>query len=416
MDQKTTKERPIRLDTISDAFIVTTVVLGLIVVWLPYPFSINRGVIFLVGTVTAAVLLVWHHLTKKKLESKIRGFIDSIVGVVAISFVVHFTGGINSYFVFLYFLPALSVAARMSLRYTLVYVGIVYIFLLVQGYLDFGTLGAGALSLTAFHLWSIGLVIAYGRYLAREMTIAQERDEQVRLEQIEEVSNLKDEFVFIISHELRSPITAIRGYLELIMTDSQAKFSEEFKSVLNKAFYTANKLANLVSLLLEISRLETGKIKFYVQKVKLAESIDTTMRGISTDANDKHIGIKVAVPTDFEVFIDAERLIEILTILIENAVRFTPEYGKVNIFASKETKFVFLKISDTGIGITDTAKKHLFNKFYSVSTDDGQQVKGVGLGLYMCKSLLKAMGGDISLESELGKGTTFSLSLPASSS
>ena len=109
-------------------------------------------------------------------------------------------------------------------------------------------------------------------------------------------------------------------------------------------------------------------------------------------------------------------MIEILTILIENAVRFTPEYGKVNIFASKETKFVFLKISDTGIGITDTAKKHLFNKFYSVSTDDGQQVKGVGLGLYMCKSLLKAMGGDISLESELGKGTTFSLSLPASSS
>lgn len=269
------------------------------------------------------------------------------------------------------------------------------------------------MSVAVFHLWAQGLVVAYGRLLSNEVSAAKQKEEETKVEQIEEVSKIKDEFVFIISHELRSPITAIRGYLELL-SDSSKKVNSNLNSLLAKAFYTANKLANLVSLLLEVSRLETGKIKFYVQKTKLKEAVDATLSEISIDAQTKHISLTSDVGENDEVLIDPERLVEILTILIENAVRYTPEYGRVEIAAAHSLAGIDVKISDTGIGIAPGLIEHLFEKFYKIKAGDGKELKGTGFGLYVCKNLLKAMRGDISVESKLGKGSTFTIHLPIS--
>jgi len=403
------------MEKMNNYFTYTAILIGMVIILLPYPFAINRLMVALAGLGTLAFFVLWNRWAPKNLEARTKNFFEAVVGIIAISIIVHYSGGTDSYFVFLYFLPALNVAANLGRSLTFWFVGIAYGFILIQGLADIETsAGLSALSVAAFHLWSLGIVTAYGRLLAKEISLAKEREEKIRVEQIEEVSKLKDEFVFIISHELRSPITAIRGYLELVMTDPASKKNDDFESVVSKAFYTSNKLANLVSLLLEISRLETGKIKFYIQKVNLREAVDATMHGLSTDAQSKHINIIVEIPENYEVYIDNERLIEILTIMIENAVRYTPEFGKVRISASRNLGGVNLSIEDDGIGIPNDIRQHLFDKYYEFKTGGDKEIKGLGLGLYVTKKLLKAMRGEIRVKSALGKGTTFTLSLPIS--
>jgi signal transduction histidine kinase len=404
------KETFLKLERLGEYFTYATVLAGLLIIQLPFPFPINRVAVEAIAIATAIFSLIWHRFTPKEFTGETKNFIEAVIDVFAISGVVHFTGGINSYFVFLYFLPALNVAANMSLSFVLSFIGIAYGLILIQGFADADAGGGvGALSIAAFHLFALGLVSGYGRFLSFEVALAKKKEEQTKVEQIEEVSNLKDEFVFIISHELRSPITAIRGYLELLLDSS--KNIEALNTILNKAFYTANKLANLVGLLLEVSRLETGKIKFYMQKVKIKTAVDDTLKGISTDAQSKHISLVVDVPEEYEVISDVERIIEILTILIENAIRYTPEYGKVHISATRSLSGVSIEVSDTGIGIDPEIKKHLFEKFYSLGTGNDKEVKN-GLGLYVTKALLDQMQGEIEVKSEANKGTTFKINFP----
>lgn len=405
------KETSLRLERLGEYFTYATVLIGLAVIQLPYPFPINRLAVEVIAVGAAIFSLIWHRFTPKEFSGQTKNFIEAVVDVFAISLVVHFTGGVNSYFTFLYFLPALNVAANMGFTSALSLVLIAFGFIAIQGLADVDRgIGLVALSVTAFQIWSLGLVAGYGRYLSYEVAIAKKKEQETKVEQIEEVSKLKDEFVFIISHELRSPITAIRGYLELL--SDTAKSNAALSTVLSKAFYTANKLANLVSLLLEVSRLETGKIKFYMQKVKLKTSVEDTLKGISTDAQSKHISLVVDVPEDYDVLTDPERLIEILTILIENAIRFTPEYGKVRISSTRSLSGVTIEIADNGMGISPEIKKHLFEKYYNTAAGKEGQLKSIGLGLYVAKGLLTQMQSEIEVETEVNKGTAVRITLP----
>ncbi len=404
-----------RFGRISKPFSILTILMGILIVFLPYPFPLNKLAIVVTGFVALVVFSLWNLVVPKKIDQKTKLFVEAMIGAIFISVVVHFSGGTESFFIFLYFLPALNIAANLNRSLTYSFLAVAFGFILIQGFSEIeSSSGIAALSTTAFHLWSLGLVTAYGRLLAKEVNISKEKEEKTKVEQIEEVSKLKDEFVFIISHELRSPITAIRGYLELIMTDPRSKKVPGFEPVVAKAFFTANKLASLVSLLLEISRLETGKIKFYIQKVNLAEAVRLTMHGLSTDIESKHVNVIVEIPGEYEVFVDNERLIEILSILIENAVSFTPEFGKVRLVASRNLGGVSLSIEDDGIGIPKEVASQIFDKYFDTKDSVKKEAKGLGLGLYATKELLKAMRGEISVKSALGKGTTFTLSFPTS--
>ncbi|MDP2671728.1 MAG: HAMP domain-containing sensor histidine kinase [bacterium] len=406
------KENLKRQERLGEYFTYITVIMGLIIIQLPFPFEINRPIVILIALSTAAFSVVWHRLTPKDFTGRTKNFIEAVVDVVAISLVVNFTGGLNGYFLFLYFLPILNVAANMPLSFTFGIVASAFSFITIQGLADLETAGPKVLSVLGFHIWAIGLVASYGRLLSSEVSNSKKKEEDVKIEQLEEVSKLKDEFVFIISHELRSPITAIRGYLELLLNESSVKAAANAK--LSKAFYTANKLANLVSLLLEVSRLETGKIRFYIQTINVKKTVEDALKGISTDAKEKKIDLVVSVPANYQVSVDPERLIEILTILVENAVRFTPEYGRVKIGSQRSLSRLTLSVEDSGAGISDEVKKHLFDKLYTQATND-KEIKGLGLGLYVAKSLMKAMKGDLEVKTARRKGTTFTLIFPTTS-
>jgi signal transduction histidine kinase len=420
MENQKTKFK--KLERLREVVVVVFVLLGLVIVQFPFPGpNSDQPVLkYLPGVYIACIFLVvfvflWHRLLPKKLmDSEMKFFIETLVYTTAIMFIVNFTGGTYSYLNFLYFFPVLNTAANLPLRYTLassIYSSVVMSFHLTNnwGTREFGN----AFSLYILNFFGIWLVTALGRFLATELIIIQRRQQEFQVEQLRQLDKLKDEFVFIIAHELRSPITAIRGYLELITTDPKIKIDQALRNLLLKSFSTGSKIATIIGLLLEVARIETGKIRFYFQKIDLKEAVNFALHDLRRQIDQKEIDLTVSIPDETLVLIDKERLEEILTIIIENATSFTPEFGKILINTQTTDKHILLSISDTGVGIPEEVKNKIFEKFYTENTKTGEvKLKGYGIGLYVSKQLLLRMGGDISVESIVGRGTTFTIHLP----
>ncbi len=411
-----------RIEKFREVFIVVFILLGVIIIQFPLPGSYSSepltkylpGIYFVCGFLVFFAF-AWHRLLPKKLmTSEMKFFIETLVYTTAIMFIVQFTGGTYSYFTFLYFLPVLNTAANLPLRYSIassIYTSVVMSFHLINVY---GTKGFGnSLSLYILNLFGVWLVTALGRFLVTELVIIQKRQQEFQVEQLRQLDKLKDEFVFIIAHELRSPITAIRGYLELITTDKKIQIDQALRNLLLKSFTTGSKIATIIALLLEVARIETGKIRFYFQKIDLRDAVEFALHDLRSSIEQKEIDLTINIPKESLVLIDKERLEEILSIIIENANSFTPEFGKILISTQSTEKHLLLSISDTGVGIPEEIKGKIFDKFYTENTSTGEvRLKGYGIGLYVSKQLLLRMGGDISVESIVGRGTTFTLHLP----
>ena len=413
-DIELVREKHIRLERINEIGTYLVIISGLLVIQLPLPFDLNKNIIYLVAFLAGIFAVFWHRLLPKKFSGLNKNFIESLVGITGLFLIVINTGGVRSYFYFLYFLVVLSSAVYMPLRASIALAGVVNFLTLALAFGSFNTREFSLdISIVALQIWSIWLILAYGRYLSGEIGVAKKREEDIQLQEIREVDKLKDEFIFIISHELRSPITAIRGYLEFLISDSVGEINEKTEVILKKAFITSNKLSNLVSLLLEAARFETGKIHFYVQNTSIKEILDKVLYNLNFEIEEKNLDVRADVDEKLAVKIDSERFEEMLNIIIGNAAVYTPEFGKVEAKARKLDSMVEIKISDTGIGMSPEKIEHLFEKFYIEETGLGEKtIKGTNIGLYVVKELLSKMGGGIVVRSKVGEGTTFTISLP----
>ncbi len=420
---ETTTQKFKRLERIRLVFLVLLIVCGLVIIQIKLPnpiikdtlIEVNKFGVYTVAAFLLAFATFWNLFAKKKFtHTELAIFTETVIYLMAITLIVSFTGGTYSLFNFLYFLPVLNVAAKLSLKYSITTSIIAAVMLSLHIIGNYRSIGlSDATNLYLVNLFGIIVVTALGRFLVTELTIIQKKQEYLKIEQIHQLDKIKDEFVFIIAHELRSPITAIRGYLELINTDSKTKVEVNLKNLLNKSFSTGNKLASIVSLLLEVARIETGKISFYFQKIDVRNSIEFILSSMQKDIDEKFIQLTIQVPKENLVLIDKERLEEILIILVENAISFTPEYGKILISSQTTDKHLILSVADSGVGIPEEMKSKMFEKLYTENTNTGEvKIKGYGIGLYVAKQLLLRMNGDITFESVLGKGTTFTLTLP----
>lgn len=412
-------------EQIREVFTVVFLLLGFLIIQLPLPPSlsphpepINKVGVYLVGLGLVVFAFIWHRLVPRTFLGEAKFFVESVVYQFAITILIAFAGGVYSYFTFTYYLSILNISANLNRRYSitlaLLTTGLMSL-LLFQPFVQnhFSNDFPNALSIYILNVFGIWLVMTLGRFLANEVVVVRQKEEEFQVEQIRELDKLKDEFVFIIAHELRSPITAIRGYLELITTDPSQKIDPVLKTLLLKSFSTSNKLANLVSLLLEVARLETNKIRFYLQKIDLKPSVDFVLGELKREIEQKELKISYNVEADNIVLIDKERLEEIINIVVENAIKFTPEFGRINISTQRTEKHILLVISDTGVGVPNDIKARLFEKYYTENSNTGEvNIKGYGVSLFVAKQLLIRMNGDITCESVLGKGTTFTLSLP----
>ena len=235
----------------------------------------------------------------------------------------------------------------------------------------------------------------------------------LKTKQLEELDRLKDEFISMAAHELRAPITGITGYLELLKSKILTQESASIKSELDILADLTKDLNSLVEELLDVSRIEQGRIKIEIVEVQVNEVIDKVVTVMSPLSQEKGLNILVKKSEIPIVKSDPGRIRQILTNIISNSIKYSLK-GEITVEAVVEGKFVKLTVKDTGIGIPPEETDKLFTKFHRVQDKQTRDVRGTGLGLWITKQLVELLGGRINVESIYGTGTSVFFIIPLS--
>lgn len=231
-----------------------------------------------------------------------------------------------------------------------------------------------------------------------------------------EVDKLKSEFVSTVSHELRTPMTSIKGYADLMLMGAAGPMTEPQIRYLQVIKNNADRLHMLVNDLLDISRIETGKTGLDLRPLDIPQIIEQVVYG-HLNGRIQHESRQLQVTTEIApslplVNADHARVTQILTNLLDNALNYTPDEGQITVTAKATHSYVHISIKDTGIGIAKENQDKIFDRFYRAEDSDVQRVPGTGLGLAIVRSLIEMHGGRLKVESQLGKGSTFTFNLP----
>jgi len=222
----------------------------------------------------------------------------------------------------------------------------------------------------------------------------------------------KDKFFSIIGHDLRNPLNALLGFSELISGNPDDYTAEEIQSYVRIINDAAKNIHQLIENLLDWSRSQSGNIEFKPEEFSLKDLISQIKQVNIMHANRKEISISEDIPKDILVFADKNLLATITRNLLNNAIKFTAEKGKITIGAVPENGFIRISITDTGIGMTEEQIQHLFELETSMVVTGTAEEKGTGLGLILCKEFVVMHNGRIWVDSELGKGSSFHFTLP----
>ena len=248
--------------------------------------------------------------------------------------------------------------------------------------------------------------------------------ENARLfEQVRRANDAKTEFVSFVSHELKQPMTSMKGYTDLLMKGVAGALNEAQHGLLETVRSNVDRMNLLVSELLDISRIESGRIRLELGDVSVEKVIRDVLQTIRGQIEGKQQKLEIEIVADLPtVRGDRGRLMQVLTNLVSNAHKYTPEGGRIKVRAQTQSNgkggggeeaFVLCSVIDTGIGMSPENQEHLFKTKYFRADDPAvRNVPGTGLGLVITKSLVELHGGEIWVESELGKGSTFSFTLP----
>jgi signal transduction histidine kinase len=235
-------------------------------------------------------------------------------------------------------------------------------------------------------------------------------------ERLKELDRLKSDFVSNVSHELRTPLTAIKGAVDLILREVAGPLTEKQIHYLTRVRSNTQHLAGLINDLLDLSKIESGKIEVKSSLVSMGGLVHEVVETLRPIAVEKGIALEAAIPEQsIMVWADRDKINQVLMNLIGNAIKFTPAHGTVTVSASRNgDERVQVSVSDTGPGVPPEENEKIFDKFYQVGEVDGVKPKGTGLGLAICKALVELHGGRIWVESEMNRGSTFYFTLPAS--
>jgi PAS domain S-box-containing protein len=248
------------------------------------------------------------------------------------------------------------------------------------------------------------------------LRVAKDISEKKRFERrLKELDRMKSDFVSNVSHELRTPLTAIKGSADNMLDGLTGSLNEKQVRYLARIKSNADRLSRLINDLLDLSRIESGRVEVRsttLTLTALAEEVSEHLRSLAAEKL-----IRIEVPSrdpKLTVWADRDKVTQVLMNLIGNAVKFTPQNGKVTVAVEKNgDDYVQISVDDTGPGILPEEKNKIFSKFYQVANIEREKPKGSGLGLAISKALVEMHGGRIWVESEVGKGSTFYFTLPA---
>ena len=244
---------------------------------------------------------------------------------------------------------------------------------------------------------------------------------------VRDAMRLKANFLSMITHELRSPLNAINGYLDLTLNGLAGELNEQHREFLQRARAGSEHLYALIEDLLLVARADAGQLRLNRQVISLPDVIDNAVEEMEFTAVDNGIALQVQIDRKFpRIYADAVRIQQVLRNLLNNALRFTPAGGAITVSAYVEddplaqngadgeevARVVKLSVSDTGIGIVPEYQQRIFERFFQVPNAEGARVGGQGLGLAIIKMIVELHGGSVMVESTPGKGSTFTCMLP----
>lgn len=236
--------------------------------------------------------------------------------------------------------------------------------------------------------------------------------ENARLyENITQVEKVKSEFISIISHELRTPLMIIIGSLELLR-DAQQLDGSKRKEFIKIVSDECNNFSRLINDLLIVADLESGKMKLQKREIMLQDLVKEVVDKQKIDSQKYNLEFQLASDIP-RVWVDAEKIGHVFTHLVENAVKFSPQGGAIRIELQQKPTELLFSITDQGKGIVQEYLDKIFDRFYQIDSSDTRTAEGTGTGLYLVKQIIEAHGGKISVESEPGKGSKFSFTLPS---
>lgn len=227
------------------------------------------------------------------------------------------------------------------------------------------------------------------------------------------VDRIKSEFISTVSHQLRTPMTSIKGYTDLLYLETVGEINEAQRRFLSIIKSNADRLALLADDLLDISRIETGRMRLNLEFIHISAISEEATASLRGQIEEKGLSLKLDIPEGLPpIYGDRDRVTQVLTNLIDNARHYTPAGGQITVSAQIRGNFLQVSVADTGIGIAPGDQEKIFDRFYRADHPLVQEVSGTGLGLPIVKSFVEMHGGEIWVESEPGQGSTFSFTLP----
>jgi two-component system sensor histidine kinase ResE len=227
-----------------------------------------------------------------------------------------------------------------------------------------------------------------------------------------ELDRLKDEFVATVSHELRTPLTSMMGFLEMIREEEAGQLTDDQKRFLAIVYRSSERLQRLVGDLLFVARLDAAGLQLHYAAVEIDDVVRECVESVGALARSREIELELELGGVPAVWADRERLAQLVSNLVSNAIKFTPAGGSVTTRTFVEADEVAIQVEDTGIGIPKLEQDRLFQRFFRSSTATQQAIPGTGLGLVISKAIAEAHRGRIEVRSEAGEGTTFTVRLP----
>jgi len=298
----------------------------------------------------------------------------------------------------------------------------------IVGYVLFGAKESGAIySSQDFKLIDIAskqlaIAVQNARYFAQIAEFNATLQEKIKRatakleatnEKLKELDSAKDEFISMASHQLRTPLTSVKGYLSMVLEGDVGKLNKQQYEFVDQAFGSAQRMVYLIADLLNVSRLNTGKFVIDSGATNLAEVVRQEVDQLQRHAATRQITLTYKKPRDFPIVqLDETKIRQVIMNFTDNAIYYTPTGGKVIVELKKTPQSIELTVTDTGIGVPKALQHKLFTKFYRADNAMKARPDGTGLGLFMAKKVIIAQGGSIIFKSIEGKGSTFGFSFP----
>lgn len=231
--------------------------------------------------------------------------------------------------------------------------------------------------------------------------------------QLQKLDKTKNEFISMASHQLRTPLTSIKGYLDMIIEGDLGKVSPTQKAVLQEAFASSERMVQLLNDFLSVSRLQTGKFIIDKKKSDISQIAREEISLLNVVAVQRSIKLKVDVAKDIPmIMIDADKIRQVILNMIDNAIYYSKPNTEVQISLSKKGEDIEFTVKDSGIGVPKAERADLFSKFFRASNARKKRPDGTGVGLFLAKKVILAHDGSIIFDSEEGVGSTFGFRIP----